>query len=262
MKLKVEEVLDQLLKDMAKGRDVNDKIKEYPEYEDELRELLQIAKEFTELPRVEPDERAITRTVSEAREIFYKREKLPLLNRFFVLQPALSRVFAVIIIAILVFGSGLLFSSRSMPGDVLYPFKRFSEKIQYSLTLNLEGKTALHIKFADRRKEELVYSFNKNRKIDETILITMLGETENAYNLSQSLNEDRTLTMLKRIAEVNEAQMEILKNIKPNACACDTVLINQALEKCNQRCRCLEERLNSKSIKSTCPYCGDSCTCW
>ncbi|MEO0216228.1 MAG: hypothetical protein ABIL14_04355, partial [candidate division WOR-3 bacterium] len=61
MKLKVEEVLDQLLKDMAKGRDVNDKIKEYPEYENELRELLQIAKEFTELPRVEPDERAITR---------------------------------------------------------------------------------------------------------------------------------------------------------------------------------------------------------
>ncbi len=262
MKLKIEEVLDQLLKEKAKGRDIDEILKNYPEYQDELMELLKIAEAFERLPAFEPDQMAITRTVLEAKDIFHRQEKISIFKRYLILQPTLVRVFGVIIMVILIGGAGLLFSSRSMPGDLLYPAKRFSEKIHYSLTFNPEGKAVLHIKFADRRAEELVYTFNKNRKIDETLLNTMLGETENAYNFSQSLSEDRTLTILKRIAEINEAQIEILKNIKQNACPCDTVLINQAIEKCNQRCKCLENRLNSKDIKSSCPYCDDTCTCW
>ncbi len=262
MKLKIEEILDQLLKEIKDGRDVDEKIKEYPEYGDELRELLQITKQFKELPDVEPDGIAIVRTISKAKEIFYKRQRISLFKRFFAVQPALIKVFAVIIIIVLIGGAGLLFSSRSMPGELLYPVKRFSERIQYSLTSSPEGKTVLHIKFAEQRAAELMYTFNKNKKIDEGLLRVMLNEVEDAFNHSQSLSEDRTLIMLKRIATINEAQMEILKTIKQNVCACDTILINQALDKCNQRCRCLESRLNSKDIRSPCPYCNDSCTCW
>ncbi|MGB9722151.1 MAG: DUF5667 domain-containing protein [bacterium] len=262
MKSRIEEVFDELFRGLASGKDIGELLKEYPEYAEELRPLLEMALRIKELPKPEPEEKAVLETIHKVKEVLYREKKVPIFKKIFIFQPTLIRVFALIILIVIISGTGLLFSSRSMPNEILYPAKRLTEKIQYSLTFNQQGKVELHIRFAERRADELMFVFNKNKKINEDLLSAMLNETENAFHFAEVLGGDRTYNLLKRIAEINQEQISILEGIKNRACPCDTILLNQALDKCKERCQCIEYRLNRRVNQRSCPSCSDSCTCW
>lgn len=262
MKLKIEEILDKTIEEIRQGKDIEDVLEKYPEFAEELKTLLLIAKDMEKVPKPMPSDDAIKKTIYQARTLYEKEQKVWSFKKLFIFQPAFVRALAIVIFIILIISSGLSFSARTIPGDALYPIKRFSERVYYGLVLSRDGKVKLRIRFADRRAEELVYTFNKNKRIDEKLLNSMLDETENAYKLTESLSEEKAFKLFKKIAEINNAQMDILKNIKQDACACDTNLINQALDVCHRRCQCLENRLKQKDKILPCPDCGDSCTCW
>ncbi len=262
MKLKIEDILDRAIEQIRQGKDIEEILKEYPDYAEELSALLLIARRMNKMPRPLPEQDSIARAIIQAKTIYEKEEKLPFFKRFFVFQPTFIRAFAIVLLIIAIIGGGLSISARSMPGELLYPVKRFSEKIYYALTIEKEGRVELHIKFADRRAGELSYTFNRDKKVDERLLNSMLEQTERAYRLIESVYEEKAFKLYKHIADINDAQIKILKDIKTIACACDTVLINRALDICQKRCQCLENRLKSGDKVSPCPECGDSCTCW
>lgn len=262
MKLKIEDILDRAIEQIRQGKDIEGILKEYPDFAAELSVLLLLAREMNKIPKPVPEEDSISRAIIQAKAILEKERNLPFFKRFFMFQPTFIRAFTIVLLIITIIGGGLSFSARSMPGDIFYPVKRFSEKIYYALTFDRDGRVELHIKFADRRAGELSYIFTRNKRVDEVLLNSMLEETELAYNLIESTNTEKAFKLFKRIADINDAQIRILKDIKNIACACDTVLINQALDKCQKRCRCLENRLKSGEKVSPCPECGDSCTCW
>ncbi len=262
MKLKIEDILEKAIEQMRQGKDIEEILKEYPDFAEELSALLLIARRMNKMPKPAPEEDSIARTIIQAKAILEKEKRVPFFKRFFILQPTFIRAFAIVLLIIAIIGGSLSISARSMPGELLYPVKRFSERIYYALTFDKDGRIELHIKFADRRAGELSYTFNRNKRVDERLLNSMLEETELAYNLIESVNEEKAFKLYKNIADINDAQIKILKDIKNFACVCDTVLINRALDICQKRCRCLENRLKSGDNVSPCPECGDSCTCW
>ena len=54
-------------------------------------------------------------------------------------------------------------SSHYTSNSLLYPLKRFSEKIRIELSLNSESKAKLQSEFIQRRAEELVYLVENNK---------------------------------------------------------------------------------------------------
>uniref|UniRef100_A0A7V0Z438 DUF5667 domain-containing protein n=1 Tax=candidate division WOR-3 bacterium TaxID=2052148 RepID=A0A7V0Z438_UNCW3 len=261
MKLKIEDIFDQMISEIHKGKDIDRILKEYPDFAQELKPLLSMVRELNSLDRPLPDENKIKKTIIKAKEVLKKETHYSPFKYLFIFQPALVRALVVIVLIIIIGTSGLLFSSRSMPDDALYPVKIFSEKIQDRFTPSNDVKAELHIRFAHRRTDELLYIFNKKKTIDKNLLQSMLNETKQAFHCIELLKEDRAENLLKILAQTNQFQKDMLSNIKNNACACDTGLLNQALNMYERRHSYLEYRLNPDSI-SPCPCDKDSCTCW
>ncbi len=67
-----------------------------------------------------------------------------------------AMAFAVLLVIFLIGAGTFKASSDSMPDDLLYPVKEFSEKVQLTLATSKDAEAKLHVKLANRRAEEMV----------------------------------------------------------------------------------------------------------
>lgn len=61
----------------------------------------------------------------------------------------------VLVICLMVFGSTAFASSNALPGEILYPVKRVTEKLQLNVATSEEAKVNLQARFAQKRLQEL-----------------------------------------------------------------------------------------------------------
>lgn len=256
MKLKIEELLDRLLAEIDKGKSIEDCLKDYPEFSRELEPLLRLAIKIKGLPKPKPAPEVISAALEKIETFFSpgkKQVRRLSIKEIFSLRPA--RAIVIILLIISVGWTTLSFSSRSMPGHPLYPVKRLSEKIQHIFTFDKKGNASLHLIFSERRANELLWTFERRNRIDAGLLRMMLGEVESALRCSQFLNPGECRALLEKISRLNNDHKILLARIKTKACACDTSLIQSAINQCIERQCCIEDKLNPKSnIKqSPCP---------
>jgi hypothetical protein len=260
MKLKADEILDLLLTEMQKGRSLEDCLEEYPEFAQELEPLLRLAGKIEDLPEPEPSPEAIESVLAKIREIAVSKElkeKKFSLRKIFSLHPVLVRAFAVVLLIIFIGWTSLSFSAKSVPGDVLYPVKLLTEKVQYILTISPEGKAELHLSFADRRTEELVLTFKESEALNKELLSAMLNEAQSALEYLESLTAERSAVLIEKVGKCNQYQKGVLEKIKPMACISDVAVINEAINLCTERHRCIKRILNPESNIEQC-----LCPCW
>jgi len=266
MKPKIEQILDLILEEIAKGKKIEECLKDYSDFVEELGPLLQIAKHINELPKPIPDETVITETLTNVKRFVTAQKQVRKeysLKSIFSFQPAMIRAIATIIL-ILIFGwVSISFSVKSLPGEFLYPIKIFTEKIHYILTINNKGKTELHIIFADRRTQELAKSFKKDEQLNRELLDTMLKEAHSALKLSESLSDTDTKVIIRKMDKIYHCQLNTLQELKKSICGCDTVIINNAINTCVNYHRCIEQKLNpqSNTLQSPCPCSTGECNC-
>ncbi len=256
MRLKIEEVLDKLLTKIEQGRSVEDCLREYPEFSQELEPILRLSVKIKGLPKPEPSPEVMSAFFWEVEKVIAEQRAPSFrfrLQRVLALAPV--RVVSLILLVIFVGWTTLSFSARSMPGHILYPVKRFAEKVQHTLTVDQKSNAFLHLTFADRRANELLWAFERQKRIHPGLLSAMLGEVELAIHCSDSLPKEECSELLGKIQRVNQGHKSILERIKVSACGCDTTLIQKAINQCLERNCCIEEKLNPKSgIKqSPCP---------
>lgn len=251
MKSKIDELLDVLLVEIRQGKSIEDCLKAYPEYCEELKPLLYLAKEIEDLPKLEPDSAAVEETLRKVRTTVRAQQPKQRFSpkRIFALRPAFVRAVVVAILLIVAGWTTVSLSAKSLPGDVLYPVKRLCEKIQYSLTVTPEGKTELHLIFADRRSTEFIITFREGEQINRELLNALLDEKKRALKCSESLFDQGCIKMLEKIRECNCGQMEMLERIKPLVIDSDTMFINEAITSCTECECCIERRLNQASTK-------------
>ena len=247
MKKKIEEILDILIEEIKKGKNVDACLEEYPESADELRPLLLLAVKIEEVPEPELDPAAFSRTMAKINSIeeekFIKNPFLAL--RTLILRPAVLKTVSLVLIFTFILSMTFSFSADSLPGDFLYPVKCFCEKAQLAMTFGVERKARLHLKLADRKTEDFKLIFGKEEKINEELLSDMIDETSNALGYCKYLSSDKYFTLMLETKKCCENQLEVLHFIKPLVSDSDYPLVAEAIDKCSLHFSCADSCLCS-----------------
>ncbi len=131
-------------------------------------------------------------------------------------------------VCVVVLGSGGLTvsaSRSSLPGNILYPVKLTSEKVQVGLTVNADKKTELQISHTEERLSEIEKILNSNEQIEDKnkkIEIATNNLKDNVNRVQQSLDKAknvigendeiaRTITTVKL---VDQKMVEMSQKIK------------------------------------------------
>ena len=166
----IQDILDNCIERMLKGKTIEDCLKAYPEQARELEILLQIsAATMQSTSAIQPASKFKDRVRSRLQGMLYaraeqKRAKIPIWHRRWAV--ALSTVLVIFIAGV----GTVAASANALPNQTLYPIKLASEEIRLALAFSHLDKAELHIKFAQRRTAEMVEVAYQG-KDDETFLL-------------------------------------------------------------------------------------------
>jgi hypothetical protein len=247
MKKNIEGILDTLIGKIEKGKSLDDCLKEYPEYSDELRPLLLLAAEIENVSGPEIDSMAFKRTMAKVNSVPDKKNESPLLTlRTIILRPVFLRAASIILAFTFIISITFSFSADSLPGDFLYPVRCFCEKAQLVMAFDNKGKAKQHLEFANRKTEEFIFTFKKENKINSELLNSMLKETSNALQYCKSLSSEECYPLATKIKECSQNQFEVLHAIKTIIPDSNYNMVNEAIQKCSFHCNCADSCLSSK----------------
>ena len=163
-------ILDNCLKMMDQGSDLESCLARYPEYATELRPLLMASMEASSLAEIdiplEVTRRSRSRLLNIAAEM---REQKSSKKAFFVLpMRRMGRLGFVALVTLLflvgIGGTGLVqASSASLPGDRFYPVKLTWENIILKMAVSQSDREALADRFEQERVEEIEGLILSNR---------------------------------------------------------------------------------------------------
>ena len=175
---KFENILEKCLERITvKGESIEACLSDYPEHASRLEPLLRTA--ISASSCVQPIQaapelklKARNRMLSEIQGRQQKRVKVRTFAwKYRWALPAL-------LLLLLLISSGVVIGANdSMPGEPLYSVKTTMEKIQLKLTPSDLDKAKLHVKFAERRAEEMV-EMNKSNKTQEVEKLALRVERE------------------------------------------------------------------------------------
>ncbi len=156
---------------LLKDETVEQCLTHYPEYQAQLRPLLETATTTRRISSVQPRpefrDRARYQFLSALRE---RQEKKRRFAFVWLLRPQLTAVLASFLVMLLVGGSTVVAAKSSMPDDLLYPVKLAAEQAQVALTPSSLGKAELQVTLVDNRVQEIASMAveNKPEKVEKT----------------------------------------------------------------------------------------------
>jgi len=168
-------------------------IARYPEYRDELLELLPLALAIRDLPAVSP--RSSFRYAARGRILkeISARQQRPQGGRLkrvfqftfpqFLLRPAFSLA-VILVLLVATLSAGTVYAAGgALPGDALYPVKTATEEVRLTLSDD-QADAALYLQFADERLEEINRLAARGRYEDLAIAAQRLdSQMESAASL-------------------------------------------------------------------------------
>lgn len=164
MNKRVTDALEYCLRAIQDGASVEAVLTRYPEMADELRPLLEAARQARQLKGPGPSEAVIQRTRSrlmqQAAQMKPKRPAavLPLAQRL-----AFSLLMALVL---MLSGTGLVrAASITLPGDNLYPVKRTWEGLRLQFFVNPGRREALESEYEQERLDEVAELIQKGRLV-------------------------------------------------------------------------------------------------
>ena len=112
-------------------------------------------------------------------------------------------------------GTGIVLASqKSQPGDMLYPVKKTSEKIQLSLTRNPTVKTLLHINNAEKRINELEKTIPKNNTdVIKNVTSDYESQVKDALHEIKNIQKDKQ-NVSEEVSQNLEKQTQRLEDIQ------------------------------------------------
>src|SRR5512142_3063349 len=151
------EVLEICLQDIEQGAEVDAVLIRYPDLAEELRPILEAARDASSLavpaPTVEVVRRNRARVLQRASQM---RESRRSSRRIWFASLRRVAVTLVVVATLFASGTGLVrAASTTLPGDQLYPVKRTWEDVTVLFTFNLQQRDALEVEHENERIQEL-----------------------------------------------------------------------------------------------------------
>ena len=207
-----DDILDACLDRITrKGDSIEQCLESYPEQAGELEPLLRAALSVKDVSSIEP--RTEFQRMAKARllsAVAAKKEKegrrrLPLWSW----QQRWAVALAVVLALVMMGGGTVAASTNSLPGDVLYPVKTTTERVQAFFTFGKEAKANLYMRFAERRIVEIEALAERERNIPESVLSVMNAETDRAIALANQ-NGSFNKETIARLIRLTTAQKMML----------------------------------------------------
>lgn len=183
MRNNVADVLARCLDDIHHGRaSIEEALRRYPQYADELAPLLRLALRIPPPLNAEPSaafrQRARRALQAEIARQGIRSHMARLLDSLRPIRHPLGRGFATTAIAALlamavVFGAGAGVTSAaqaSLPGEPLYPVKRASEQGRMLVTFGPQRKASYHFELASERLEEVRLLVQAEKPVDPSMV--------------------------------------------------------------------------------------------
>ena len=214
-----DDILDACLDRITrKGDSIEQCLESYPEQAGELEPLLRAALSVKDVSSIEP--RTEFQRMAKARllsAVAAKKEKegrrrLPLWSW----QQRWAVALAVVLALVMMGGGTVAASTNSLPGDVLYPVKTTTERVQAFFTFGKEAKANLCMRFAERRIVEIEALAERERNIPESVLSVMNAETDRAIALANQ-NGSFNKETIARLIRLTTAQKMMLARMGEGA---------------------------------------------
>ncbi|HBE02665.1 MAG TPA: hypothetical protein DC049_09330 [Spirochaetia bacterium] len=260
--MKIEDVFDNCLFDIQNGMQIDECLRKYPQYAEELKSLLELSGKIKKIPEPEYNSSAFLAVLIKIGKASGKKNSLvkhmdP--GRFFLFQNLFGRLASVILVVAALAWMPVKASAGSNPGDFFYPVKIFSEKIKLFLTIDKEDKIELHMVFADNRLKELLKIVSNREEPDQAILKDILDEIKTALHTILNSAESQPDIILNKITHFNMHQKEVFENIRPAIKNEETKkAIDEVIDMCG---RCADgksrrnmERMRCAPRKMNCPW--------
>jgi NACalpha-BTF3-like transcription factor len=233
-----EAILDECLYDMStRGESIERRLQRYPQQAGQLSPLIQVADHIrrTSHPTLSvPATKAIEqRLLKRATELRQSKAKSGLWSFPFSFRPLVTvAATLIVVLALVLVGSGgiVYASTDSLPGSSLYGVKRATEQAQLFLAPAGTKRTELHIKFAQRRLEEVQALAEIKGQVDEEALAAIAEETELAMEEAEkALGQDKS-DLLDKLVSLTERQQAVLKRVQAKAPEAAQKGLSRALE--------------------------------
>jgi uncharacterized protein DUF5667 len=231
----IENILNSCLEELQQGKELDEVLSKFPNQTDELRPLLEAAVALCELP---DPEISINLMMNAMAKMAIEEHQTEQRKYRFVSKPILLRVAASVLIIFFAGYGTIAASVNSLPGDLMYPVKIFTEKIRFFLAITAENKVELRIIYSEKRLKELVKKFNKGDGLDRHLLSAMLDEAKQALENGQKLPADDKVMVVSRITSLSHLQGATLKKLKKNATLEEKEILAKCADICTQRCGC------------------------
>lgn len=237
MKKNIEEIFDLCLEDLKKGLSQEECLAKYKDYREELEPLLKIVLNIESLPKPEPSPDALYTTLLRIGQCVSEKRIWPKWNLDWLFSPryVLTKAIAIILIFSLIFWSVGIASTQALPGDLLYPFKLVTERVNFILTIDPEGKAELRLNFSERRLKELLSRYRKEGVIDKELISAMLDEAKLALDNISYLPKEKQPLFYSKVNYFNTYQKETLQSIQPYVQDTQKPYIDRAIEVCSKR---------------------------
>ena len=211
----IEDAFDRAITKLHQGVPVDLVVLDYPEYKDELLELLPVVTLGYSIPKLSP-----ARAVRQYR--FANKHQ----NVFTLLKSVLVMRYAVIPSAVVVvFGSIWKISraaAQSLPGTPLYSLKKAYEIASLKLTTDPDQKITLQLQFTQKRFQEAQAALTvepKNDRLEAAALSELSSQTQATFNFASSVAATKAIagkdnSLLKDLVAINNKQQDLLSNVK------------------------------------------------
>ncbi len=244
MNAKIEDILDSCIAEIRMGKTAEESLREYPEVVDDIRPLLAVACELQKLPEPSASTSGLIRTMAKLSiqhaetKTTVKRRKVTIFSR-----AVFVRVAAIVLIVFVAGWTTVTSSAQSLPGDMLYPIKLFTERVRFFLTINHEDKAELRIVFSEERLKELIKKHRKGGGIDRELLIAMLEEAKLAVEAGPELSEVSRGLLISRAAYLSEFQGKTLEQLKKHASPVEQEELMPFVDMCQRRSNWMREMM-------------------
>ena len=255
MNRKLDWVIDECLSRVQTGDEtIQDCVQAYPELKDTLEPLLALALRVNvTLAPEKPDAqfvrnaklRILNRVKASTTSISSEKPKPRRARRIYLHRRRWSTVIAGVVIAAMLFGSGIGLkqaSASALPGDTLYPVKRAGEEIQLAFSFTPAGDIALIYEFAESRLEE-AQTLSEEGRFDD-LGIALEGFEDALSKLEEIALEGEIGTSnldLAKIQAKHEKHIQLLERVREQVPENARAAIDQAIERSGRSQKALKD---------------------
>ena len=255
----IEMILESCIEQMQAGRSIDAVLEDHPDMADELRSLLEVADGLQTLPDpplvIDDLMGALSHTVNAQAPAPRKRprSKIALFSHTILMRVAAGIA--------LVFALGLgstVASADTVPGDFLYPVKRFVEKVRLVFSIN-NNEAELRIAFSEERFAEGLKKYYEDGIVDDALFRQMLEEAKLALDEALELPPEEQTTLICRVGYLAAHQKNVIETVKKSAPPTAQKALEPFAEMCGRRMRWMEGMMRDARMASpTCPNCSQS----